>query len=260
MKIGILGTGKVAFALATGLKNRGMRIYSVYGRDKEKSKKLAQIVEGVSINEMIFEREDLIIIAVSDDAISEVVKNIKVKKCAWLVHTSATKGLEVFEGRENEGVGIFYPLQSFSQGRIVAWNKVKFLIESKNFYLRLILRSLAERLGSPGCIEMDASQRKQVHIAAVFASNFTNLMLIYSQKILSDAQIEFDILKALAIETVEKAFEMGAMESQTGPAVRNDLSTIEAHLQELQGKDKELYLYLTNAIRERFNQNPQKEL
>jgi len=56
-------------------------------------------------------------------------------------------------------------------------------------------------------------------------------MLTAGEKIISDAGLSFNLLEPLIKETVSKALEFGPDASQTGPAVRNDLNTIEKHLE-----------------------------
>jgi predicted short-subunit dehydrogenase-like oxidoreductase (DUF2520 family) len=252
LKIGIVGTGKVAQALAKGLKVHGLAIFSVFGRNSKACKAFAAELDAVALDQMVFEREDLVILAVSDDALSVVAKEVKLKKGAWLVHTCGSKGLEVFEGIEHHGVGVFYPLQSFSLGRKVNWSSVRFLIETQDFYLKLILESMAERLGAMDCLEMDLPSRLRLHTAAVFASNFTNFMLIYAHDILKQTDISFDMLKPLVFETFQKAFDLGAAEAQTGPARRFDQKTIQNHSKLLGEKEKEIYQYLSALIQDYF--------
>ena len=67
-----------------------------------------------------------------------------------------------------------------------------------------------------------------------------------SQKLCKENKLDFEFLKPLVIQTVAKAFSIGAKEAQTGPAIRNDMKTIGLHRELL--KDKPNYLKVYDAI------------
>jgi predicted short-subunit dehydrogenase-like oxidoreductase (DUF2520 family) len=99
-------------------------------------------------------------------------------------------------------------------------------------------------------VELDSEKRLYLHLAAVIANNFTNHLLAQSEKILKLQQLPFDLLKPLVEETVKKAFEGSPFKNQTGPAVRNDQTTIQKHLEMLSEDEKlrELYQIITAHI------------
>jgi hypothetical protein len=78
-----------------------------------------------------------------------------------------------------------------------------------------------------------------LHLAAVFACNFTNHMMTLGKEISEYAGYTFEEMKPLIQETFIKAFETGPENSQTGPAVRNDKNTVRKHL-ELLSFDRDL--------------------
>jgi predicted short-subunit dehydrogenase-like oxidoreductase (DUF2520 family) len=90
----------------------------------------------------------------------------------------------------------------------------------------------------------------QVHLAAVYANNFTNALYSISESMLSKKSIPFKILNSLILNTAEKAIQNGPLSSQTGPARRNDLSTIKKHLLLLKDNKEEAIIYsaLTSYI------------
>ena len=59
----------------------------------------------------------------------------------------------------------------------------------------------------------------------------------------------FDILKPLILETAQKIMTISPKEAQTGPAKRNDRSTIESHQLFLSNKNQEtIYKIITQSI------------
>ena len=90
----------------------------------------------------------------------------------------------------------------------------------------------------------------ELHLAAVFACNFTNHLLGQAEKVMDMQQLPLDWLKPLVEETIKKAFDLGPGGSQTGPAVRNDEGTLQKHLEMLDSNPelKKLYDVISKDI------------
>ena len=81
-------------------------------------------------------------------------------------------------------------------------------------------------------------------------NNFTNHLYALAADFCKNEKINFDVLKPLINETVERINHNSPADIQTGPAVRNDVQTIDRHLQLLNEYPelKSIYLKLTNSI------------
>jgi predicted short-subunit dehydrogenase-like oxidoreductase (DUF2520 family) len=247
-KIGIIGSGNVATALAIELKAKGYNITEIYSRKKANAEILAKKI-GARVIEDLAELNpqlDLVIIAVTDDAIAPIVSKIK-KTIKSIVHTSGSVALSAIK-KGNENYGVFYPLQTFSKKRKVDFKKIPFCIEANNAKLLRKLRLLAKSIGGEA-FELSSKQRLQVHLAAVITNNFTNHLLHISQFILKRNGLPSKILYPLLCETIEKAVKIGPAKSQTGPAIRGDSSTIKKHLGLLpKAHQKDIYIAITKSI------------
>jgi predicted short-subunit dehydrogenase-like oxidoreductase (DUF2520 family) len=97
---------------------------------------------------------------------------------------------------------------------------------------------------------LDSRQRAILHVAAVFANNFTNYLLGVAIDLIRTGDLPSELLESLAKSTVTNAFTYGAMEAQTGPARRGDMKTINRHLKILKKNPEyyELYRVLTDLI------------
>ena len=96
---------------------------------------------------------------------------------------------------------------------------------------------------------INSHQRKALHVAAVFVNNFTNYLYQLGNEICIENHVPFDILKPLILETAEKLLTFSPKEAQTGPAKRNDVSTIEAHESFLSNENQStIYKILTQSI------------
>ena len=232
--ISIVGAGNLASNLAPELENAGHIINSISSLHLSSAQKLADSLYNTrAIDDNDFSEEDteIIILAVKDDLITDLLGEIKTPAGASLVHTSGFVPLDALEHFDGP-YGVFYPLQSFSKGRKVDFKQVPICIESYDEALNDKLMKLGKSI-SREVNFISSSERKVIHIAAVFANNFVNHLLNISGGILKDANINPELLKPLVEETVKKAYEIGPENSQTGPAKRGDMNTIQKHLMQL---------------------------
>jgi predicted short-subunit dehydrogenase-like oxidoreductase (DUF2520 family) len=228
-KIAFAGAGKVASALCKVLYKSGHSITKIVSPGKKNGEKLALSCSSEWSDHLFYSEDtDIIIVAVPDRRLGEVLASIKCSKKSIVAHTAGSFGLEIFPGSIS-GRGVFYPLQTFTQGREVSFHEIPLLTEAGDKETESVLRSLGESIGCP-VHRTDTEHRRLLHIAAVFVSNFTNYMLTSGKIITEKSGFSFDMLKPLIIETVNKALEGDPAESQTGPAVRYDINTIEKHM------------------------------
>ncbi len=250
-RIAIVGPGRVANHLAPAFKGKGIEITGIYGRDADDTAKLARKVEAPVIQD-IGKRinADLILLCVSDDSIGEISAQLSSSNKAIVAHTSGAVPMSAIP--ESLRRGVFYPLQSFSADKNIVWDNVPFCIEAEHNEDVNLLGSVAEKLSNKIYI-LSSEQRKSLHLAAVFANNFANLMFEFSEELLEKADIDRSILHPLILETANKVLMQRASESQTGPASRGDVETIRAH-RELLGEDntyRTIYDILTQEIYDR---------
>jgi predicted short-subunit dehydrogenase-like oxidoreductase (DUF2520 family) len=247
-KIGFIGSGNVATHLAIALNAAGADIVEVCSNNIDNAQKLAAKVGAkalVNCTELSIDL-DLVLIAVTDSALSQI--NLKsIGKDTIVCHTSGSNAMSVVNKANHYGV--FYPLQTFSSQRDINWQEVPICIEAYYDIDRLRLKALATKL-SKTVVEINSAQRKKLHLAAVFACNFSNAMYSIAEQILQEDQLDFDLIRPLIAETAQKAQEHLPKEMQTGPAVRNDKLIIEQHLKELElhPKYQELYKRISEII------------
>lgn len=255
MVITIIGSGNVAHHLGLGLFKAGHRILQVYSRNLNPAKELAKRLKARATDNLhtLQTTADLYLICVSDKAIEEVALQIDFEP-ELIAHTSGSISLSALSRFKNHGV--FYPLQTFSKAREVPLNNVPFCIEANTPENKTRLSMLAGTL-SGKIYELDSEQRKQCHLAAVFANNFVNHLYVLAQQLLKEKNIPFDILKPLILETAQKVQQLAPGEAQTGPALRNDIQVIEAHIEQLKSdKLEKLYRFVTASITEVSKSKP----
>lgn len=240
----ILGSGNVASQLIKAfLKIDTVNLKQVYTRNQEDINTLKDSIN--TTNDIsLLKQADVTIIAVSDDAISSISSHIK---NSFVVHTSGSVDMKSLNNIGRKGV--FYPLQSFSKKKKIDFKNIPICLESETNEDLLKLEELVSLLQSKSYI-LSSHQRKKIHVAAVFANNFSNHMYTIANEICEKYNIPFDILHPLIEETSNKIKNLTPEKAQTGPAKRNDAETIENHLNLLSEKQQEIYLKITQSIQE----------
>ncbi len=246
--ITLIGSGNVATHLGLAFFNKGFIINQVFSKQFENASILANKIDAEAIDKLtnLSTDSDLYLICIKDDAIASVVKEIQFNG-KLIAHTSGSISINVLNKKEN--YGIFYPLQTFSKEKEVDINHVPFCIEGNSESNQNALLKLAQKL-SENVQLISSEQRKAIHLAAVFACNFSNNMYAIADDILSDNNISLDILKPLIKETAQKITTLKPKDVQTGPAIRNDQKIIKNHLKMLaDSKDyQDIYQIISDNI------------
>jgi len=255
-QIVFIGAGNVATNLAFAFLKAGIKNMHIHNRTEQSAKQLAERLKcPYSFNfENIPENADLYIIAISDDAVSEISKNKILKQKIdnnLVVHTAGSISIDVLKLLSGN-YGVFYPLQTFSKSKILDFNKIPVCIEASSEFNYNKLLEYASQI-SDDVRNISSEQRKYIHLAAVFANNFTNRMTGIAEEILKEQNIDFDILLPLLQETFDKIKKENPNKIQTGPAVRNDKKVIEMHLNLLKNKPdlQKIYSFVSKNISEK---------
>ncbi len=258
MNVAILGAGNVAWHISKAFIKAGHPVKQIWSRTPEKAVDIALEIGANSITDLgsLGDNIDLVVLAVSDDAIANVASQLKLGDKQILVHTSGTTSIEVLQPYATR-YGVIYPLQTFSKAVDVDFLKVPVCVEANNNEVGEVLISLAKDLSGNAQI-VNSEQRMMLHIAAVFASNFTNHFYTIAQNILAEAGLSFTMIRPLIEATANKALKASSFELQTGPSRRNDQLTIQKHLDVLNSKPelKALYEIVSQNIVKMYNQNP----
>ena len=252
-RIAIAGSGNIVWHLAKGLKLNGFSITGIWSREYSHALALAGSCSALACKDISELRTDtdLIIVAVADNAIEAVALSIG-KFDGIIVHTAGSVSMDVLKVRFGN-YGVFYPLQTFSKEIQVNLREVPFFLESSSNEVLHALKQVASVL-SDKVFEADSHQRMLLHIAAVFAGNYSNLMYVIGNEILKHSNLPQEALHALILETARKAVTSDPLNVQTGPARRKDTSTIEKHIETLASLPDyaELYRRLANLISDKY--------
>lgn len=248
MNIVIIGSGNVATHLAKAFRDAKHCIVQVYSRNLAHAERLAEKVGAEAIDNLRLITDDasMYLFSITDNALLEMLPFVPRKTGTWL-HTAGCLSMHVFKGYSRD-YGVLYPLQTFSKTRTLNISDVPIFIESNRPDKIEKIEQLARSI-SPKVEYLSSEKRKYLHLSAVFACNFVNHLYALSEEILKEQHIRFDVLKPLILETADKIQSMSPHEAQTGPAVRNDTSIIEKHLEMLDDANyKEIYRLISEQI------------
>lgn len=235
LRVSFIGSGNVATRFAARLRQCGAEIVQMCSRS------------GVPVSELDPDRVDVVIVAVSDDALATVLDSVpSAGKAVWL-HTAGSVGLDVFNPEKFPRRGVLYPLQTMLKGREADWANVPLLVEGDP-----MAGELARKM-SPSVAELDSASRRRLHAAAVIGCNMVMYLWSLSERICSDAGLDFDMLKPLLKLTLDRAMEMSPSEAMTGPAKRGDLHTIKGHIEALPPDIANVYRHLSICMLEQFH-------
>ena len=252
-RFAIIGAGAVGSHLALALKKSGQQITQIISRGVKSGQVLANELDAVFAERPEELEEDIshILLTLPDQAILDVIFRLP-RRDSILIHTSGSfpmEQLEIFGPK----FGVLYPLQSFTKYLKPKWEEIPFFVEASSGDIESDLMKLVEEIGTKSVL-LDSEKRIKLHMAAVFASNFTNYLQGKAQKLMSEIGLSDELIKPLVVETIRKSFELGAKDAQTGPARRGDDDTIKKHLDLLSccEMERNLYQTLSESIWEEF--------
>ncbi len=228
MRIVCIGAGRVASSLVPALYAAGHVILQVYSRTLTSARSLAERVGAKATDTLDdIERDaDVLLFSVTDSVLPSLIGALRTgREEVVFLHTAGSISIDVFGHHPHHGV--FYPMQTFTKGRQVDFRKVSFFIEASDDHTMKVERELASAL-SEHIFELSSSERRYLHLAAVFACNFANHSYALAARILQEHGIPFSVMLPLVDETTEKVHHLSPKEAQTGPAVRNDENVMTA--------------------------------
>lgn len=249
----LIGAGNLATNLGIALKEHGFAIAQVYSRTQESAQALASTLQAEYTTqwEEIKKQAALYVVALKDSALVENLPQIvKGREKCFFVHTAGSISIDLWQSIPGlEHYGVLYPMQTFSKARRVDFRSVPLFIEASTPADTLQLKQLASCL-SEKVQEATSQQRQALHLAAVFACNFSNHCYALAAQLLEEANLSFDKMLPLIDETARKVHQLSPLEAQSGPAVRFDTSVMKTHLNALENHPElqSLYRLMSESI------------
>ena len=249
----IIGCGNVAWHLAKRIaknENHQLKIYNHKDNGELQMFKDKFACEVFGNFKNIDKTADYYFICVSDQAIPAVVKLIKVSSLKGVVmHCAGSQPLSLL-GSKAKNTAVFYPLQTFTKADKIHWSDVPIILEANHPSILPRLQNMAAMFSNNINI-LSYQERLQLHLAAVFANNFTNALFVEAYRLLPKVNdAHHDLLLPLIQQTVLKLERVHPLNAQTGPAKRHDNAAMEQHLKLLKDNQtlKKIYKDLSDLI------------
>lgn len=235
MSVSFVGAGNVATHLSQHLVRHGITIRSIFSRtlssantlaaklgyDIQTTDDLAQLVEA-----------DVYIISVKDDALPQIAAAWPAKlRSGVVLHTAGSIPMDVISTTSSH-YGVLYPMQTFSKSNVVDFCKITCFVEGSDDTALHVANRLS-RILFGNTQQLSSAERQHLHLAAVFACNFTNHMYALAYEILENHNVDPNCLRPLITETAEKISSLHPRAAQTGPASRCDEQVLNKHLDAL---------------------------
>ncbi|MFO7616128.1 MAG: Rossmann-like and DUF2520 domain-containing protein [Bacteroidales bacterium] len=255
-RIGFIGAGRVAWLLAPAFQAAGHQVGQVISRSAISAGKLGERLHCRHSNRITdLDKElEVIFLTVPDQVLTEVINDISDYR-GLVVHTSGTFSSLNFACQKYR-YGYLYPLQTFTVGRPIDLSDVPVFIEGSDPESAEKIQQLAKCLTN-NIFTVSHDEKRRLHLAAVWASNFTNHLLAVAFRLMGDKGLPREWLYPLIRETFEKALAVGPERSQTGPAARQDELTIRKQMHQLSSSPElqELYRQLSDSILRQVTSN-----
>lgn len=251
ISVSIIGSGALSRSLFAAMSSLpSIDFQGVFGRNKDDATHFGRY--WITKWEKVLQ-SDLILLAVPDDHIIALYERLDSFK-GIVAHCS---GITPLIPRTVGNSGVFYPLNSFNKTLATELKSTPFFIEATSEESQTVLEQIAKALSSK-VIPLSSDSRAKLHLAAVISQNFSNHMYALSERYCSEHGLDFEWIKPMLKGSLISTLQSSAVETQSGPAKRNDLKTLEKHRVLL--KDHLTLLELYNSMTTSIQQLYEKEL
>lgn len=248
MKVVIIGSGNVATVLGRLLKRKGHEIVQVISRNDDHAKILADELQCPfsDNNNAVDMNAGVYLVAVNDGALYELNNSFHLGQ-KLIVHTAGSVPKDILQNI-SVNYGVLYPLQSLRKEMDYPAD-IPFLIDGNTEETMTLIGDFAQTISGTVAKAGD-EERLKLHVAAVVVSNFTNHLYALAEDFCTKENIDFKLLAPLIKETAQRVETHSPASVQTGPALRNDVFTLDKHLRLLSNHPrlKYIYLKLTDSI------------
>ncbi len=262
MKAVLIGAGRLATNLGQALVRSGHEVVCVVSRSERSASALGRLLQCpycTAVADMP-SSAGIYIVSVSDDALPSVAASLPPLPDALVVHTAGSLPLQVFEGTSVVRGGVFYPMQTFSKEVVADFSAIPCFIETSRPSDLCLLERFSLTL-SRKVYPLSSERRRYLHLAAVFACNFSNYCYAMADRLLTDNGLPFDVMLPLIDQTARKVHSVAPVEGLTGPAARDDRAVMEAQAALLDAYPgyQDIYRKMSLGIRHTVQQNRQQK-
>lgn len=223
MDIAIVGAGRAGTAFSLALARAGHRVRLVHHDD------LAAAAPA-----------DVVLLCVPDDALAEVAAALAPGDHV-VAHVAGSRGLEELAPHARRA--LLHPLAVLSDPEVGSRRLVgaRYSVAGDP-----VARDLVASLGGVAMV-VEPSRRAAYHAAAAVAANHTVALLGHVEALAAAAGLGLEDYLGLVAQALEDTAERGVEAALTGPASRDDVATIDKHLEAIPAGERPTYVALARA-------------
>jgi len=241
-RIGVVGAGRVGAVIAAGFRAAGHEVVAVSGESEATRERIASLLPGVPVCKPtdVARAADLLFLTVPDDMLENVVVSMVgagvIREGQYVVHTSGRHGLAVLKAATEVGAHpiAMHPAMTFT-GTTLDLPRLKGCVfgVTAEGVSRVEVQSLVDDLGG---IAMFVAEDKRTLYHAALAHGANHLVTLVNQAmdllVEAGAESPAAVLRPLLEAALDNALTKGS-DALTGPIVRGDVRTVQAHLDDL---------------------------
>jgi predicted short-subunit dehydrogenase-like oxidoreductase (DUF2520 family) len=252
MRVVIIGAGNVASVFGRLISAASHEIIQVYSRSISSAQSLGKELGCSFVDnlEAVDLTADIYILAITDNALQSIQDSLFLGD-KLVVHTAGSVSKKVLSNISSQ-YGVLYPLQSLRKDQSADQSIIPLLIDANKESVLSIIEQFAFTLSSVVSIVGD-DKRLCLHLAAVIVNNFANHLYTLTAEYCKNEEVDFKMLQPIIEQTALRLRANLPANLQTGPAIRNDQSTLDKHIQALSNHPelKTIYLTFTESLLKR---------
>lgn len=243
LRVGVVGAGRVGAVLSAALRAAGHDVVAAAGESDASRRRIADLLPGVRRAKPtdVARAGELLLLAVPDDMLGNVVTMLAdsgaLREGQLVVHTSGRHGLAVLEPARRAGarVAALHPAMTFT-GTAVDLERLAgcvFGLTADTDDRALVEELVADLGGRPMWVPEE--MRTLYHAGLAHGANHLVTLVTEAMEILAAAGADdpAGTLRPLLGAALDNALAHGDA-ALTGPIVRGDLGTVEAHLRDVE--------------------------
>ena len=251
-RVVLVGAGNMATALAVALVKAGNVPLAVWSRTAESAQMLADRVGTEWCCDIdALPQADVVIISIVDSALRKIAAKVAAKyPDAIILHTAGSIPMNTLHECGAKRYGVLYPMQTVSKNNVVPLDDVTTFVEGCDEVVAQHIEQLARTISNK-VVYATSEQRSYLHVAAVFACNFSNAVYNMAAELLEKHGLPFEAMLPLIDEAARKVHRMSPADAQTGPARRGDENVMNAHKAMLDDELSAIYSLFSDYIKRR---------
>lgn len=242
-RIGVVGTGRVARALALALADPAGEPVGIWGRDAARRDAAVAVVGGQGAETLaaLAARCDIVALAVADDALDRVVDDLSgaVRPGSFVFHVSGRSGASVLRPLAQRGAmtAAIHPAMTFTGDPVTEVARMagaRFATTAPDAAADAWAQALVRRVGGVP-VPVAEAHRALYHAALSHAANHLVTLIAGARDVLAAAGVDDPgaLLAPLTRAALDNGLDRG-MGALSGPLLRGDAGTVADHLAALE--------------------------